>query len=131
MEKLSRVSWIMILTIMGGGFFYLFTKHLLVALLLLILGGLFWYLSKTNNQQRKENLNIIKKENELQFYLSDDIFFSMEIPKEKNFAKTIRNVVEKEIACLETTVRSINFINFTNKPLERELNEFLLKKSQK
>lgn len=92
-----------------------------------LLGLLFMYFSKRVNQKRKENLNIVKHENEIKFYLSDDLFISKSVDNNVSLENTIRHVVANDIVCLDKSVRKISLINFHDKKFEKELNEILRK----
>ena len=125
MYKISNIYFIMILAllIVLAGYFtiYYFTASIIIV----IMGSIFLLFSKKINNKRKENLNIIQEKNELKFYLSDDIFFSVALSKNMDIGTTIKKVIRNEIHCLDKSVRKINFINFVDERLEKELNNIL------
>ena len=93
--------------------------------------GIIFVLSiRKNNKIRKENLNIIKNENQLDFYLSDDKFFSVELDKNRKFSYTLIKTIRREIEFLKQGVRKIDLINFEDKALEKKLNNMLKKAQQ-
>ncbi|MCK5855729.1 MAG: hypothetical protein KAG56_10945 [Sulfurovaceae bacterium] len=94
-------------------------------------GVLFLYFLKKNNKDRKENLNIIKDDNILKFYLSDDIFFSIDLDKNTKFTHILLRTIRNEISSLKTTVRKISLINIEDEALENRLNRMLKKAQEK
>jgi len=116
---------ILFTTVMFGFMSYNFFNNSTLSLLILLTGAIFFYISKKNNHDRKENLNIIRDENRLYFYLSDDLLFSVELPQNKSLTETLRNVVNKEIITFKNMTRQICFINFKEDSLLQELNERL------
>ena len=96
-----------------------------------VTGVLFLYFLKKNNRDRKENLNIVKDKNMLKFYLSDDIFFSIDLDKNSKFTHTLLRTIRNEIASLKTTVRKISLINIEDEALEKRLNRMLKKAQEK
>jgi len=94
-----------------------------------VIGILFLFFLKRNNRDRKENLNIVKDKDNLKFYLSDDIFFTINLNENKKFSHTLLRTVRDEISSLKTTVRKISLINIDNQELENRLNR-MLKKAQ-
>ncbi|RUM74272.1 MAG: hypothetical protein DSZ11_04310 [Sulfurovum sp.] len=94
-----------------------------------VIGVLFLYFLKRNNKDRKENLNIVKDKDILKFYLSDDIFFSIDLNENSKFTHTLLRTIRNEISSLKTTVRKISLINIDNQELENRLNR-MLKKAQ-
>jgi uncharacterized protein HemX len=103
---------------------YIILNNLLLSALILGAGGLFFYISQKNNLNRKENLNIIRDEEKLYFYLSDDLLFSVDL-QEKPLRETLRESIHKEITTLENITRKICFINFKDHSLLKELNHSL------
>jgi len=116
---------ILFITVMFGFMSYNLFNNSTLSLLILLTGAIFFYISKKNNHDRKENLNIIRDENRLYFYLSDDLLFSVELPQNKSLTETLRNVVNKEIITFKNMTRQICFINFKEDSLLQELNERL------
>ena len=104
---------------------------LILVLAILIVVGIIFVLSvRKNNKSRKENLNIIKNENQLDFYLSDDKFFSVDLEKNRKFSYTLIKTIRREIEFLKQGVRKIDLINFEDKALEKKLNNMLKKAQQ-
>ena len=105
--------------------------NLILVLAILIVVGIIFVLSiRKNNKSRKENLNIIKNENQLDFYLSDDKFFSVDLEKNRKFSYTLIKTIRREIEFLKQGVRRIDLINFEDKALENKLNNMLKKAQQ-
>jgi len=97
-----------------------------LSLLILFTGAIFFYISKKNTHNRKENLNIIRDENKLYFYLSDDLLFSVDLHSNKSISETLREAINREIATIKNITRKICFINFREDELLDELNERLI-----
>jgi|GEM_PF-1430424 hypothetical protein len=110
---------------LGGTISYFISGSLIVSTLTLLLGTVFLYFSRMNNAHRRENLNIIKNEEKLYFYLSDDILFTIDLPQHKNLAEVVKTSVQNEMITLKDIVREICFINFKNERLEKELNTLI------
>ena len=104
---------------------YIILNNLLLSSLILGAGILFFYISQKNNLHRKENLNIIRDEKKLYFYLSDDLLFSVDLLHNKTLTETLRESIEKEMNTLQSMTRKICFINFKNHALLKELNQAL------
>jgi len=105
--------------------------NLILILAILTVAGIIFVLSiRKNNKSRKENLNIIKNENQLDFYLSDDKFFSVDLEKNRKFSYTLIKTIRREIEFLKQGVRKIDLINFEDKALEKKLNNMLKKAQQ-
>lgn len=104
---------------------YLLSGSLLVYLLSLLVGGMILYFTKINNRNRKENLNIIRDEDKLYFYLSDDLLFSVDLLRNKSITETLRNAIHKEMSTIHNITRKICFINFQDDALLKELNSSL------
>jgi hypothetical protein len=100
-----------------------------LALLILLTGAIFFYISRKNTHNRKENLNIIRDENKLYFYLSDDLLFSVDLPANKSISDTLREAINREIATITNMTRKICFINFREDALLDELNDKLLSRN--
>jgi len=97
-----------------------------LSLLILLTGAIFFYISKKNTHHRKENLNIIRDENKLYFYLSDDLLFSVDLPANRSISETLREAVNREISTIKNITRKICFINFKEDALLDELNDNLI-----
>ena len=111
--------------ILGTTVSYLLDGNLLIYSITLLFGGLLLYFVGLNNKDRKENLNVIKDENKLYFYLSDDLLFSVDLLRNKSFTQTLRDSVKNEMATLHNITRKICFINFKDDNLLYELNSKL------
>jgi len=98
------------------------------SLLVLLVGVLFFYISKRNTLERKENLNIIRDESKLYFYLSDDLLFSVNLSHNKSISETLREAISRETASIRNITRKICFINFKEDKLLDELNNSLISK---
>ena len=105
---------------LSGG--YLLINYFLLSMVIILLISIFFYKISINNQQRKENLNIIKDEDKFYFYLSDDLVSRVNIPKNRNFTTTLRHSMNREMNSLKNTIRSVNVINFKNDALLTEMN---------
>jgi len=101
---------------------YILMNNLILAAILLGTAILFFYISQRNNIHRKENLNIIRDDNKLYFYLSDDLLFSTDLLRNKSTTDTIRESITKEMSTLKDMARQICFINFKDESLLTELN---------
>ena len=121
-ENLLMALFIIIL---GAMVSYVLAGNLLIYLSTLILLGIILYFTRLNNANRKENLNIIRDENKLYFYLSDDLLFSADLPHNKNFTEIVRASVKREMSTLHDITRQICFINFKDDKLLNELNSSL------
>ena len=104
---------------------YLLSGSLLIYLLTLAIGTSLLYFVKLNNRVRRENLNIIRDENKLYFYISDDLLFSVDLLRNKSFAQTLRDSIKREMSTLTSITRKICFINFKDDKLLNELNSSL------
>jgi hypothetical protein len=120
---------ILSLTSIFGFISYSILNNTTVSLLILTTGAILFYISKKNNQDRKENLNIIRDENKLYFYLSDDLLFHVDLTHNKTIRETLKEAMNKEIITLKNITRKICFINFKEDALLDELNESLFSKS--
>ena len=101
------------------------------SLLVLVAGAIVFFISKRNTLDRKENLNIIRDEHKLYFYLSDDLLFSVDLPPNKSIAETLRETIIRETASIADITRKICFINFREDKLLNELNSSLIFKRAK
>ncbi|MCH9740617.1 MAG: hypothetical protein K0U38_07235 [Epsilonproteobacteria bacterium] len=108
---------------------YLISESLLIVSIIgsivLILLALYIYHSRS----RKETLNIIRSNQTLYFNLSDDQLFSIELEKEQSLHEVLVETIKKEKATIEDMVNYIDFINFKNDKLQKELNELIKKES--
>jgi len=100
---------------------YLISKGLLTITTIV---GLFT-VSIYNNRHRKESLNIIKDRDRLYFLLSDDELFSVKLSKDDSLSEILPNIILREMATIELMVDRINFINFRDDKLEKELNSLI------
>ena len=121
-NKLFLVLFILILGAMAS---YLLSGSLLIYTLTLLAGGTLLYFTRVNNKDRKENLNIIRDENKLYFYLSDDLLFSVDLLRHKTFTETLRESIKDEMSTISNITRKICFINFKDDKLLSELNASL------
>jgi len=119
-----KANSMIILFIMGLAVIvsYILMNNLILAAILLGTAILFFYISQRNNIHRKENLNIIRDDNKLYFYLSDDLLFSTDLLRNKSTTDTIRESITKEMSTLKDMARQICFINFKDESLLTELN---------
>jgi len=101
---------------------YMLINNLVFATILVSAAMIFFYISQKNNLERKENLNIIRDENKLYFYLSDDLLFSTDLQRNKSTTETVRESINKEMTTLKQMARQICFINFKDEHLLTELN---------
>ncbi len=113
------ILFVMVLAIIIS---YILINHLTVAAIFLGSAILFFYISQKNNIHRKENLNIIRDDNKLYFYLSDDLLFSTDLLRNKSTTETIREAINKEMSTLKDMAKQICFINFKDESLLTELN---------
>ena len=104
--------------------------NILIFLILTSIGMTFLFFIRRNNSDRKENLNIVKDDNILNFYLSDDKFFSVDLEKNRKLNYTLIKAIRKEIEFLKESVKRIELINFEDKALEDKLNHMLKKAQQ-
>ncbi|CAA6816365.1 MAG: Unknown protein [uncultured Sulfurovum sp.] len=116
---------IFFIIVLGAVASYLLSGSLLIYLLALLFGATVLYFTKLNNKNRKENLNIIRDENKLYFYLSDDLLFSVDLLRNKSVTETLRHAVKKEMSTIHNITRKICFINFKDDALLKELNSSL------
>ncbi|RUM71014.1 MAG: hypothetical protein DSZ07_01385 [Sulfurovum sp.] len=101
-------------------------NNIQLSLFILVMGIIFFYISKRNTLHRKENLNIIRDERKLYFYLSDDLLFSVNLVHDKPISDILRETINKEIASIRNITRKICFINFKEDKLLNELNSSLI-----
>lgn len=115
----------MFIIILGGIISYLLSGSLLIYSLTLLIGATLLYFARINNRERKENLNIIRDEDKLYFYLSDDFLFSVNLLKNRSFNDILRESIKNEMSTIKSITRKICFINFKNETLLNELNRRL------
>jgi len=115
-------------TVVLGLLSYLFLNNIIISILMIITGTLFFIIAQKNNENRKENLNIIRDEDTLYFYLSDDLLFSVDLTNNKSIKETLREAFHKESHTLQNITRKICFINFREDSLLDELNNNLMLK---
>jgi len=120
----NKLFIILFISTLGAISYFLFSGFLLIYVLSLLIGGTILYFVKINNTHRKENLNIIRDENKLYFYLSDDLLFSVDL-KNKSITDTLRYAIKKEMLTIHNITRKVCFINFKNDDLLKELNSSL------
>ena len=104
---------------------YLISENLLITA---IIGGILLVLSiayVVRNKSRKEMLNIIQSGKTLYFNLSDDQLFSIELEHEDRLRELLFDVIRKEEATIKDMVYYINFVNFKNDALQKELIELI------
>ncbi len=104
---------------------YLIIENLLI---ITILGGFFltlfiYYIYSSIN--RRESLNIIKDNNIIYFNLSDDELFSIKIDDNDTLSDALLNAIKKEFNSIKDIVDRVDFINFRDDKLYRELNKFI------
>ncbi|CAA6823162.1 MAG: Unknown protein [uncultured Sulfurovum sp.] len=121
----NQLIVIFTIVLLGSVASFLLSGSLLIYLLTLLTGGTILYFSKLNNRNRKENLNIIRDENKLYFYLSDDLLFSVDLSSNKSITETLRDAIKKEMSTISNITRKICFINFKDDALLKELNSSL------
>ncbi len=97
-------------------------------MILFIITILFVSISYINNYDKKENLNIIKDEEKLYFYLTDDLLFSINLASNKSIEETLREVINLEIIHMKDIIGKICFINFEDNKLLDELNSVIVQK---
>lgn len=116
---------ILFVSTLAGALSYFTLNNTTLSLLILGTGAIFFIISRKSNQDRRENLNIIRDENKLYFYLSDDLLFSVDLPHNKSIKETLRESIEREISTIKDITRKICFINFREDALLDELNNNL------
>jgi hypothetical protein len=116
---------ILFVSTLAGALSYFILNNTTLSLLILGTGTIFFIISRKSNQDRRENLNIIRDENKLYFYLSDDLLFSVDLPHNKSIKETLRESIDREISTIKDITRKICFINFREDALLDELNNNL------
>ena len=127
-EMKSNSFIILFTTAILGLTTYGLLNNIQFSLLVLSIGLILFFISKRNNHDRKENLNIIRDEHKLYFYLSDDLLFSVNLTPRKSIAETLKEAISRETASIKDITRKICFINFREDKLLNELNNMLLSK---
>ena len=123
---MNKNTWITLVSIGAVvGISLILMKSLALSLTILIAGTIFLYISQRNNSNRKENLNIIRDESKLYFYLSDDLLFSKNITNNSTLNSLIKQSIQNEMPTLREMTRKICFINFSDDTLLTELNQSL------
>ncbi|CAA6822898.1 MAG: Unknown protein [uncultured Sulfurovum sp.] len=121
----KKLFIILFIIILGATASYLLLGSLLIYILTLLVGATLLYFTKLNNRNRKENLNIIRDESKLYFYLSDDLLFSVDLVRNKSMTETLRASIQNEMSTIHNITRKICFINFKDDNLLKELNSKL------
>ncbi len=104
---------------------YLIVENLLTITILAvtILTIFIYYIYSSIN--RRESLNIIKDNNIIYFNLSDDELFSIKIDDNETLSEALFNAIKREFDTLKDIIDRVNFINFKDDKLYKELNEFI------
>ena len=111
-----------LLSLLGLMSIYLFVNYFLFYMAVIILIAIFFYIVSHTNRYRKENLNIIKDNNKLYFYLSDDLLCKVNVSENRKFSDTLRYSISNELHSLKNIISKVNFINFKNDLLLNEMN---------
>jgi len=106
--------------------YLVFKNLLLITTIVIFLVGIFT-INIYNNRNRKEHLNIIKDKNRLYFFLSDDEMFFITLSKDESLSELLPNIIKKEMTTIELMVDRIDFINFRDDKLNKELNSLIPK----
>ncbi len=106
---------------------YLITENLLTITIfsVTILTLFTHYIYSSIN--RRESLNIIKDNNIIYFNLSDDELFSIKIDDNETLSDALFNAINEELTTIKDIVDRVDFINFRDDKLHKELNEFIQK----
>jgi len=101
---------------------YLISKGLLflIAIVSFLVGLFTIYIY--NSMNRKEILSVIKNGDRVYFYLSDDELFSIKLSKDDLLSEVLSNTILKEMPTIELMVDRIDFVNFRDDKLNKELN---------
>lgn len=105
--------------------FYLLTKKILLITLLALFIISMVVLYIVRNSSRKEVLHVIQNNQKVYITLSDDELFSIELTQEQSLRDIMLRLVENEQLMISDLVYYINFVNFKNDALQRELNELI------
>ncbi|MCK4441129.1 MAG: hypothetical protein KAU90_03935 [Sulfurovaceae bacterium] len=108
---------------------YLISKSLLIIAIIVSSIVLLFSLYIYNSMNRKESLNIIKNRDRLYFYLSDDELFSVKLSKDDLLSEVLSNIILIEMPTIELMVDRIDFVNFKDDKLNKELNLLITKSS--
>ncbi len=119
---------ILFITTMLTLIIYGLLNNIIFSLLIFLIGVIFFYISRINNMDRRENLNVIRDENKLYFYLTDDLLFSVELSHEQSVSDILRETIYRELSSLKDIIRKICFINFREDKLLAELNHSIINK---
>ena len=119
---------ILFITTMLTLIIYGLLNNIIFSLLIFLIGVIFFYISRINNIDRRENLNVIRDENKLYFYLTDDLLFSVELSHEQSVSDILRETIYRELSSLKDIIRKICFINFREDKLLAELNHSIINK---
>jgi len=77
------------------------------------------------NQSRKETLNIVRSGKTFHFTLNDDKLFSVELKDDVELSDLLHHIIERERGTFKGMVEHINFVNFQNDALQKQLNDCL------
>ncbi|MBD3793281.1 MAG: hypothetical protein IE889_03870 [Campylobacterales bacterium] len=77
------------------------------------------------SSSRKEVLHVIQNNQKVYITLSDDELFSIELTEEQSLRDIMLRLLENEQLMISDLVCYINFVNFKNDALQRELNELI------
>ncbi len=104
---------------------YLITENLLIITIssIAFLTLFMYYVYSSIN--RRESLNIIKDNNIIYFNLSDDELFSIKIEDNETLSDALFNAINEELTTIKDIVDRVDFINFRDDKLYRELNKFI------
>lgn len=105
--------------------FYLLTKKILFITLLVLFMISVVVLYIVRSSSRKEVLHVIQNNQKVYITLSDDELFSIELTEEQSLRDIMLRLVENEQLMISDLVYYINFVNFKNDALQRELNELI------
>lgn len=105
--------------------FYLLTKKILFITLLVLFMISVVVLYIVRNSSRKEVMHVIQNNQKVYITLSDDELFSIELTEEQSLRDIMLRLVENEQLMISELVYYINFVNFKNDALQRELNELI------
>ena len=121
----NKLLLVLLIITLGAVASHLLAGSLLIYMSTILAGGFLLYYVKLNNSNRKENLNIIRDESKLYFYLSDDLLFSVDLKRNKSFTETLKESIKRETSTINNITRKICFINFRDDKLLHELNSTL------
>jgi hypothetical protein len=94
-------------------------------LILTTIGLLFVYFLKKNNENRKENLNIVKEGDRLHLFLSDDHFLSIRLEDDGSITDDVTKNISNKIENIRESIRRVSFVNFKSEMLKKRLNRIL------